>query len=158
MAGPADTRAIPRLAPDGYRTGRVLAAERTGWPSFWQPLDRAVETQSDSGILGIRTEVHCRRCGGHLGHVFEDGPQPTGLRYCMNGVAMSFIPASRSAQIPAKEFAKLFEKFWPPAQAAVLDACTPENPSRRTGRGRQAPKAPLLLPQFARGSLCPRPN
>lgn len=65
----------------------------TGWPSFWQPLDRAVETQSDSGILGIRTEVHCRRCGGHLGHVFEDGPQPTGLRYCMNGVATTFIPA-----------------------------------------------------------------
>jgi peptide-methionine (R)-S-oxide reductase len=66
----------------------------TGWPSFWQPLPGAVETQSDIGIMGIRTEVHCRRCGGHLGHVFEDGPAPTGLRYCMNGAAMSFHPTA----------------------------------------------------------------
>ncbi len=65
----------------------------TGWPSFWDPLPNAVETERDIGILGIRTEVHCRRCGGHLGHVFTDGPQPTGLRYCMNGVAMTFAPA-----------------------------------------------------------------
>ncbi len=65
----------------------------TGWPSFWQPMDGAVATQSDIGLLGVRTEVHCRRCGGHLGHVFKDGPQPTGLRYCMNGVAMTFTPA-----------------------------------------------------------------
>ncbi len=65
----------------------------TGWPSFFQPIKGAVGTKSDPGFLGDRTEVHCRRCGGHLGHVFDDGPQPTGLRYCMNGVAMKFLAA-----------------------------------------------------------------
>ena len=65
----------------------------TGWPSFYQPLKGAVGTRSDVGIFGVRLEVHCRRCGGHLGHVFDDGPQPTGLRYCMNGVAMKFVTA-----------------------------------------------------------------
>ena len=65
----------------------------TGWPSFYQPLKGAVGTKSDVGLLGVRLEVHCRRCGGHLGHVFDDGPQPTGLRYCMNGVAMKFLAA-----------------------------------------------------------------
>lgn len=65
----------------------------TGWPSFWQPLKGAVGTTTDTTLSEVRTAVHCSRCGGHLGHVFNDGPQPTGLRYCMDGVAMTFHAA-----------------------------------------------------------------
>ena len=68
----------------------------TGWPSFTRPIEGAVGTSVDKGWFTTRTEVHCRRCGGHQGHVFEDGPKPTGLRYCMNGVAMTFIPTAAS--------------------------------------------------------------
>ena len=66
----------------------------TGWPSFWKPLDNAVVEESDTTLGMKRVEILCRRCGGHLGHVFEDGPPPTGLRYCMNGLALAFTPGT----------------------------------------------------------------
>ncbi|WP_298671840.1 peptide-methionine (R)-S-oxide reductase MsrB [uncultured Sphingomonas sp.] len=92
---------------DEHRPGRYLCAgcalplfdartkfdSGTGWPSFWAPLPDAVRTRTDSTLGMSRIEVHCRRCGGHLGHVFDDGPKPTGKRYCMNGVALIFRPA-----------------------------------------------------------------
>jgi len=73
-------------------SSRTKFESGTGWPSFWKPLDNAVGTRQDRAYGMLRTEVHCRRCGGHLGHVFDDGPAPTGLRYCMNGLSLTFQP------------------------------------------------------------------
>jgi peptide-methionine (R)-S-oxide reductase len=87
------TFACAGCALDLY-SSRTKFESHTGWPSFWAPLPRAIITGRDLSFGMLRTEVHCSRCGGHLGHVFDDGPPPTGERYCMNGVAMTFKPGA----------------------------------------------------------------
>lgn len=77
-------------------TSETKFNSRTGWPSFYAPLEGAIETTTDRSLFMTRVEVHCSKCGGHLGHVFEDGPAPTGQRYCMNGVSLEFVPEKSS--------------------------------------------------------------
>lgn len=107
-AGTEPRRSSPLL--DEKRTGTYICAacrlplfssetkyeSGTGWPSFWAPLEGRIDTKKDMKLGYPRTEYHCVRCEGHQGHVFEDGPEPTGLRYCNNGLALSFVPAEES--------------------------------------------------------------
>src|ERR1700739_4346244 len=121
--GPPIRRTIPALHPLFASNAKFNSG--SGWPSFSAPLDNAVETETDRSFFTTRTEVHCSRCGGHLGHVFDDGPEPTGQRYCMNGVSLDFHPAATPPATGGSDSEKSAAEPWPgPSLPELCGACS----------------------------------